>query len=65
MPAPDTATRDNERLKLTAAYLNAAAASAFTAGVIAPLAATVFGVTGPSGPVAPLTLMVGVAIFSA
>ena len=50
----------NERIKLTAAYLNAAG-SCFTAGVVAPLAAALFGVGGPAIPL--LTLGVGVLIF--
>ncbi|KMO19533.1 hypothetical protein [Methylobacterium platani] len=53
----------NERTKLTAAYLNTAAGSLFTAGVVAPIVAAVFGVTGPSGGVPTLTLGLGAMIF--
>ena len=53
----------NERTKLTAAYLNAAATGLFGAGVVAPLAAAVFGLTGPGSPVSTLTLGVGILIF--
>ena len=53
----------NERIKLTAGYLNTAAGGMFTAGVIAPLVAAVFGVAGPSGGPGALTLLFGVAIF--
>lgn len=35
----------NERTKLTAAYLNTAANGLFTAGVVAPLVAAVFGIS--------------------
>lgn len=37
----------NERTKLTATYLNTAATGFLGAGVVAPLAAAVFGLTGP------------------
>ena len=53
----------NERAKTTASYLNAAVGTCLGAGVIAPLAARVFGVTGPGGPVPPLTLTLGVLMF--
>ncbi|GJE58982.1 hypothetical protein [Methylobacterium trifolii] len=52
-----------ERIKLTANDLNTAAGGLFTAGVVAPLAAAVFGVTGPAGGLSALTLVLGVAIF--
>lgn len=52
-----------ERIKLTASYLNAAAGGVFTAGVVAPIAAAVFGLTGPAGVLPALTLLIGVAIF--
>ena len=52
-----------ERVKLTAAYLNTAAGRFFTTGVVAPLAAVVFGVAGPSGGPSALTLVLGVLIF--
>ncbi len=55
----------NEGAKLTANYLNAAASSFFAAGVVAPLAAAVFGLTGPGTPVTTLTLAIGVVIFFA
>jgi hypothetical protein len=53
----------NERTKLTANYLNTAASGFFGAGVIAPLAAAVFGLTGADSPVSTLTLIIGVLIF--
>jgi hypothetical protein len=53
----------NERTKLTAAYLNTAATGFFGAGVVAPLAAAVFGLTGPGSPVSTLTLGLGILIF--
>lgn len=52
----------NERTKLTATYLNTAGGGLFTAGVVAPLVAAVFGLgTGPHLSV--LTLVLGIAIF--
>jgi hypothetical protein len=53
----------NEQAKLTANYLNAAAGSFFAAGVVAPLAAAVFGLTGAGSPVGTLTLAMGAMIF--
>ena len=53
----------NERTKLTAAYLNTAAGGLFGAGVVAPIAAAVFGVTGPVGHLPTLTLGLGALIF--
>lgn len=53
----------NERAKLTVGYLNAAAGSCFTAGVVAPLAAALFGVTGPGSAIPALSLGLGVLIF--
>ncbi len=53
----------NERIKLTATYLNTAAGSCLTAGVIAPLAAAVFGLTGGAAPLSRLTLPIGVTMF--
>lgn len=53
----------NERSKLTAGYLNAAAGTALGAGVIAPLVAAFYGVSG--GAVSPLTLAVGLTMFFA
>jgi cation transporter-like permease len=53
----------NEQAKLTASYLNAAAASFFAAGVVAPLAAAVFGLTGTASSISALTLAGGVLIF--
>lgn len=52
----------NERTKLTATYLNTAAGGLFTAGVVAPLVAAVFGI-GPAGEAGALTLVLGVTIF--
>ena len=43
----------NERTKLTAAYLNAGAASCLAAGVVAPVAAALLGVTGAAGSLTP------------
>ncbi len=56
---------DNERIKLTASYVNTMAGAFFTAGVVAPLAAAVFGLAGPGSPVPTLTLAIGVTIFLA
>lgn len=53
----------NERAKLTANYLNAGAGAFFAAGVVAPLAAAVFGLTGASSSVGTLTLAFGALIF--
>ena len=53
----------NERAKLTAAYLNAAAAGLFTAGVVAPLVAAIFGLSTAASNLPPLTLVFGIAIF--
>ena len=50
----------NERIKLSAADLNTAAGGLFTA--VAPLVATVFGVSGRSN-LSALTLSEGIAIF--
>lgn len=55
----------NERIKLTASYLNTGAGACFAAGVVAPVAAVTFGYTGPSAPVAPLTFLFGVTTFFA
>ncbi|WP_407518754.1 hypothetical protein [Methylobacterium oryzisoli] len=53
----------NEQTKLTAGYLNAGASAFLAAGVVAPIAAAVFGVTGPGGPVPTLTIVIGVSMF--
>ena len=52
----------NERIKLSASYLNTAAGGLFTAGFVAPLAATVFGVSAQTS-LSALTLAGGIAIF--
>jgi hypothetical protein len=52
-----------ERVKLTATYLNTAAGGLFTTGVVAPIAAAVFGVTGATGPLSALTLGIGGTMF--
>jgi len=52
----------NERLKLTAPWLNTLAGASMTAGVIAPIAAALFGVA--AAPIQMLTLGFGVLIFS-
>lgn len=54
-----------ERIKLTAAYLNTMAGGFFTAGVAAPIAAAVFGISGPAGNLSALTVTVGALIFLA
>ena len=54
----------NERTKLTATYLNTAATGFLGAGVVAPIAAAVFGLTGPGSPVSTLTLTIGILIPS-
>ena len=53
----------NERVKLTAGYLNTAAGACLTAGVIAPTAAAIFGFGSSVLIVSPLTLAVGMATF--
>ena len=53
----------NERVKLTASYLNSGAGAFFAAGVVAPLAAAVFGLTGTASSVPTLTLAFGALIF--
>ena len=53
-----------ERTKLTAGYVNAAAGSLLTAGVVAPIAAALWGF-GPSGSVSALTLVTWATIFLA
>ncbi len=53
----------NEQTKVTAGYLNAAASAFFGAGVVAPLAAAVFGLTGPGLPVSTLIIVTGATIF--
>ncbi|NNM72154.1 hypothetical protein [Enterovirga aerilata] len=52
----------NERLKLTANYLNTAAGTCFAAGVVAPFAPLTFGFSG-GGSVSTLTFGLGVATF--
>lgn len=53
----------NERTKLTATYLNTAAGGLFTAGVVAPLVAAVFGLGNAAGNLSALTLTLVIAIF--
>ena len=55
----------NERVKLTASYLNTGAGAYFAAGVVAPVAAVTFGYAGASAPVSPLTFAFGVTTFFA
>jgi membrane protein implicated in regulation of membrane protease activity len=62
-PPDDDRTVRNKQIELTAGYLNSAATGFFGAGVIAPMAALTFGVSGPAGPVPALTLAVGATIF--
>ncbi len=54
----------NERTKLTAAALNAAAGSSFAVGVIAPIAAAFYNVSGSSG-VSVQTIISGTIIWLA
>ena len=54
-------TVSNERVKLTAAYLNAAAGACLVAGVIAPFAAFAFGYVTPPG--STLTFALGATTF--
>lgn len=70
MTTPDPLPREaeaklvrNEQAKLTASYLNTVASAFFGAGVVAPLAAAVFGLTGSGKPVSTLTLAIGILIF--
>ena len=53
----------NERVKLSATYLNTMAGTVLAAGVVAPVAAVTFGYAGPSAPVSTLTFAGGVSIF--
>ena len=53
----------NERLKLTATYLNTGAGACFAAGVVAPIAALAFGYGNIQSNVSTLTFVVGVATF--
>ena len=55
----------NERVKLTAAYLNTGAGACFAAGVVAPLAALAFGYGTVQSNVSALTFWVGIATFVA
>jgi hypothetical protein len=50
----------NERTKLTANWLDRASTAAITLGVVAPLAAAVFGY--PSPPVSAVNLFIGIAV---
>lgn len=54
---------ENERLKLTAGYLNTAAGACFAAGVVAPAVAVTFGYAASPAPVAPLTFLFGITTF--
>ena len=70
MSPPDSSARlpsavRNKRRELTAAWLNTLASSTVTVGVLTPLAARFFGVSGSAGPVPTLTLALGVLIFLA
>jgi hypothetical protein len=56
---------ENERLKLTAGYLNAGAGSCFAAGVVAPVAALTFGYGTAQAGLSPLTFAVGITTFLA
>ena len=53
----------NEQTKATAVYFNTIAGAFFAAGVIAPVAAFVFGVLGSGDRAPTLTLGIGVLIF--
>ena len=55
----------NERINLTAGYLNTAATTLFGAGVVAPLVAAIYGLAGTGGFAPPLTLAIGFTIFFA
>ena len=52
---------DNERTKLTANWLDRAGTAAFTIGVIAPLAATMYGY--PSPPTSVGNLLLGIVVW--
>lgn len=60
---PDQKAIRNERVKLTAGYVDRMAGALFTAGVVAPAAAAVFGLTGAGTGLSTLTIVVGVTIF--
>jgi hypothetical protein len=52
----------NERTKLLATALNAAAGTSFTVGVLAPIAAAFYNVSATSGVALP-TIMIGVIVW--
>lgn len=64
MSEADAKLARNERIKLTAGYLNTAASTALGAGVIAPLVAAIYGLAGTAGSVGALTLAAGATMFS-
>jgi hypothetical protein len=55
----------NERIKLTAGYLNTAATTFFGVGVVAPLVAAIYGFASSGGLLSPLTLVIGFTMFFA
>jgi hypothetical protein len=60
---PDPKAIRNERVKLTAGHIDRIAGAFFTAGVVAPAAAAVFGLTGSSTNLSTLTIVLGATIF--
>ena len=52
---PDAKAIRNERVELTAGFVDRMAGACFAAGVVAPAAAAVFGLTGPGTSVSTLT----------
>jgi hypothetical protein len=55
----------NERVKLTANVLNAAAAGMFVTGVVAPAVAVLYGIPGPSSAGLGLIAVASAAWFAA
>ena len=53
----------NERVELTAGFVDRMAGACFAAGVVAPAAAAVFGLTGPGTSLSTLTIVLGATIF--
>jgi hypothetical protein len=60
---PDTKAIRNKRIELTAGYVDRMAGACFAAGVVAPAAAAVFGLTGPGTSLSTLTIALGATIF--
>ena len=61
-PTPDSRETliRNERVKLTASYVNTIAGGVFTVGGLAPIFAVLYGATSPT---VPIWLVVGIALI--